>query len=89
MPVQLKNIPGALVQEKRGIGDSGDHPFEFGQTIGFNQAITQQGQVKIGINRENLANIIGILFGGIFYQDRYVMSDAIIAKQKDLFEVVK
>lgn len=92
MGVKIKDIKGALVEKKKLT-----HEFAC-QESGYNEAITQQGEVAIGLNREKLAKRIFlsdkkgsddiVLYDN--YKNHYLgLADAIIANQKDLCEVVK
>lgn len=60
---KIKDIRGAIVPEKQpievddygGWGNSGDvfsHGYDVGHAEGFNEAITQQGEVDLTLNRE-------------------------------------
>lgn len=97
--IQIKDIPGALV------GHEEDYPNNVQYDYGFKEAITQQGQVKITLSRDNLIKIINeALFKRNELKDKMFenvakrpklpllqeyIADTIIANQKDLFEVVK
>lgn len=53
MSVKIKDIPGVMLKDRYIHESSAVYmPFE---DIGFNKALSQQGEVKIGINREKLA----------------------------------
>lgn len=92
--IAIKDIKGALVEQiiKPLNGDK-KHDEYVMKIDFFNQAISQQGQVKIGINREKLAEIINAArpspFNVLPSIHCYELSDSIIAKEHELIEVVK
>lgn len=100
MPVKIKEIKGALVKEQW------EDPVgrKNWRVIGFNQAITQQGEIAIGMNRERLAKRLVIINWPqpIDVSDEYYecfvnsqipsmlpKADAIIKELPTLLEVVK
>lgn len=118
--IPIKDIPGALMENKKGILANPKYPSHKPGynpiNEGFNLALTQQGEVKIGLNSDKLDSIIHQIreeFGVNNYevrgdsgnytpneQEKFLMEDmlegfiyelkkSIIAKQKDLFEVVE
>lgn len=85
---KIKDIPNALVEKKNDnrtpymLTDQWDDDF----ARAFNQAIDQQGLVKIGLNRERLAEILSNhIYGKKELQ--YPLADAIIAAESTLLEV--
>lgn len=82
------NMTGILIKHIKGMIGNRKCPVHFSQDcscIRVYDVITQQGEVKIGLNREKLSQIIGdspYFDGGS--TDK--IADAIIANQKDLIE---
>lgn len=58
MSVKLKDIPGALVEKKETKGSEAYNLAPIEWSWGYNAAITQQGSVKLGLNREKLAKLL-------------------------------
>jgi hypothetical protein len=86
MAVKLKDIDGALVKKKKLVKGlcSGD----LNSYDGHNQAITQQGEVSIGLNRQKLFDIIHRNYRTAT-PISFEIADAIIANEKEIFEVRK
>lgn len=92
MPIQIKDIKGALVEKVDGLADG---RVDFCE--GFNFAIDQIGEVKIGLNREKLARQCYINCGfdrrpwlmvPESEKDMYfIMADNIIAEESEILEV--
>lgn len=67
--VRLGDVKGLILSPKMGEGDSEEHPFEFGQTIGFNQAIKLQSTRTLRLDIERTAKEIYLdkLFDGVIH----------------------
>lgn len=99
--IQIKDIKGALLEKKVCDKDCyHPHGYQDCDCNTFNKAITQQGQVKIGLNREKLAKTLFDMneqriiprvtweecTGKSWY---YKQADAIIQHLNELLEVSK
>lgn len=95
MGVKIRDIPGVLISETKNCNPKKVMP-KFNR--GFNEALTQQGNVEIGNNPKKLRQVISDV--PIPYADTqtgrislcmYIdaIRDAIITNQKDLFIVMK
>jgi len=88
MPIKCSEIKGFLVEKVNPNCEEPTHSLN----VGYNQAIDQQGEVKLGLNREKLALTIQEYNehrkanpGGAFYT--FELADAIIAKENEIIEV--
>lgn len=101
--IPIKDIPGALMENKKGILANPKYPSHKPGynpiNEGFNLAITQQGQVKITLSREKLARLISNYMStertikevleDFYLNCGYELSDEIIQHLNELLEVVK
>lgn len=94
MPVKIKNI-GALVEKRKipeiidisgwdNSGDIADANSDRDLAFGFNNAIEQQGEVEIGLNREKLIQAILKRHPAMYGVE--TIADAIIAQESTLLE---
>lgn len=100
MPIKIKDIPNALITKEPIDPDS--YGGNYDREMGFNEAIDQQGEVDIGLNRERLAKLLfekssvlvemGCIWsrqGPTTKEKYYILADAIIAAESTLLEVKK
>lgn len=99
MPVEIGKIPGVLINKKEHEKFCCNHNVCTCGNSQFNNAITTQSTVQIGINREKLASclysFIGELAGKVDFKSCPIdvrktylkQADGIIAKEHELFEV--
>lgn len=97
--VKISEIPRALLIQYE---PDNDQNILSEDEIGFNEAISQQGQVRLSLSRENLAiRLFEISYPNLCWEPykaknpnsfegmMLIKADKLIEKQKDLFVVVK
>lgn len=92
MPVKASEIKGFIIDKAKEIKH-----FQIGRILkissidkAYNKAIDQQGQVSLGLNRENLTMVIFNLDSEeclLTLNDCKNIADAIISKEHELLEV--
>lgn len=110
--IKLSEVEGLMIDKKKSIeiddygsyGNSGDvfsHGCDVGSIDGFNESISKQSNMKIGLDREELSDLMirkHLEYFGIKADISikveanswiYFMADAIIAHEKSLIKVVK
>lgn len=86
MTVKLNEIKNLMIKKETLLPSDDFQTRDIANAI--NEAIDQQGQVKIGINREKLAEVLSIsVYGPMAKDDCLKLADAIIAREAELLEV--